>query len=94
MLAAIAATPADLACAWEDIADRGGRPPGWLLAGRLIAAGHAGIVVPSFVAGAGPDDRNLVLWKWSAEPPHRVRVVDDHARLPKDDRSWRAQVDP
>ena len=88
VLAGIAATPADLACAWEDIADRGGRPPSWLLAERLIATGHAGIIVPSFAAGAGPADRNLVLWRWAAGPPHRVRVVDDHARLPKDDRSW------
>ena len=87
--AGIAATPTDLACAWEDIADRGVRPPSWLLAERLIAAGHAGIVVPSFAAGAGPDDRNLVLWQWSAEPPHRLRVVDDHTRLPSNDRSWR-----
>lgn len=89
VLAAIAATPADLACAWEDIADRGGRPPSRLLAERLIAAGHAGIVVPSFAAGAGQHDRNLVFWTWAGTPPHRVRVVDDHARLPKDDRSRR-----
>jgi RES domain-containing protein len=88
VLAGSAATPADLACAWEDIADRGGRPPSWLLAERLIAAGHAGIVVPSYAAGAGPGDRNLVLWRWADTPPHRVRVVDDYARLPKDDRSW------
>lgn len=89
VLAGVAATPADLACAREDIADRGGRPPGWLLAESLIATGHAGLVVPSFAAGAGPADRNLVFWTWAATPPHRVRVVDDHARPPKDDRSWR-----
>jgi RES domain-containing protein len=83
------ATAADLACAWEDIADRGDGPPSWLLAERLIAAGHAGILVPSFAAGAGPEDRNLVFWRWAADLPHRVRVVDDHARLPRDDRSWR-----
>jgi RES domain-containing protein len=87
-LAATGAGAADLACAWEDIADRGDRPPSWMLAERLIAAGHAGIVVPSFAPGAGPDHRKLVLWKWADLPPHQVRVVDDHARLPKDDRSW------
>lgn len=87
-LADMGAEAADLACAWEDIADRGGRPPSWALAERLIAAGHAGIVVQSFAAGARETDRNLVLWKWADAPPHQVRVVDDHARLPKDDRSW------
>ena len=87
-LAGIGVSDGRFACAWEDIADRGGRPASWALAERLIAAGHAGIVVPSFAAGAGPNDRNLVLWKWAAGPPHQVRVVDDHARLPKDDLSW------
>ena len=42
----------DLGCAWEDLADRGTIPPSWEAADRLIAAGHAGILVPSFAAGA------------------------------------------
>jgi len=46
-------------------------------------------VLAGFAAGAGPDDRNLVFWTWAATPPHRVQVIDNHARLPKDDRSWR-----
>lgn len=87
--AAEGVAPGDLSCAWEDIADRGGEPPSWALARRLIAAGHAGIVVPSFAAGAGEADANVVFWRWSAEPPHIVRVVDHHGRLPRDDRSWR-----
>lgn len=88
-LAAAGATRADLACAWEHIADRGGTPPSWALAARLIAGGHAGIVVPSFASGANHADVNVVFWRWSPDPPHRVRVIDDEGRLPRDDSSWR-----
>lgn len=78
----------DLSCAWEDIADRGGKPPSWALAERLIETGCAGILVRSFAPGSGVDDVNAVFWRWSDRPPHRVRVIDDFGRLPKDDRSW------
>jgi RES domain-containing protein len=80
---------ADLGCAWEDLAARKLVPPSWSLAARLIADGMAGIVVPSFAPGAGPRDVNAVFWRWSDSRPHRVRVIDDLARLPKDDASWR-----
>lgn len=80
--------PADLACAWEDLADRGIDPPSWGVARRLFAVGYAGILVPSFAHGATVDDVNLVFWRWSDAPPHQVRVIDDQGRLPKDDRSW------
>lgn len=80
--------PGDLAYPWEDMADRGETPPTWQLADRLIAGGAAGIIVPSFAHRAGPEDRNLVLWTWGKDLPHKVCVVDDHGRLPKDDRSW------
>ena len=87
-LAALDIAGCDLVCAWEDLADRGQDPPTWLLAERLVDAGAAGIIVPSFAHRAGPDDRNLVLWQWGADLPHKICVVDDQARLPKDDRSW------
>ena len=83
-------TPADLACPWEDFASRGVEPPSRRIARRLIADGAAGIVVPSYAAGAGPADRNLVFWRWSDGPPHMVKVIDDDARLPRDARSWEA----
>ncbi|MBI3516233.1 MAG: RES domain-containing protein [Proteobacteria bacterium] len=72
----------DLACAWEAIADAGGTPPSWIIADRLRADGIAGIIVPSFAAGATSADRNAVFWTWGREPPHRVVLIDDHARLP------------
>ncbi|MGY2046569.1 RES family NAD+ phosphorylase [Methylobacterium sp. JK268] len=79
----------DLACPWEDLSLRGATPPSWVLAARLIGAGAAGIVVPSFAPGAGPDDANVVFWRWGDAHPHRVRVVDDAGRLPRDESSWR-----
>ncbi len=84
-----AVTETDLACAWKDIATRGGTPPSWSLATRLTAAGIAGIVVPSFAKGATPFDINVVFWRWSAAPPHQVCVIDDERRLPRDPSSWR-----
>lgn len=78
-----------LACAWEALAGRGVRPPSWELAERLIRSGAAGVLVPSRASGAGETDKNAVFWRWSRDPPHQVRVVDDFDRLPADDRSWR-----
>ncbi len=80
--------PADLACPWEDVFSRGGEPPSWRVARDLTATGHAGMIVPSFAPGAGPSDRNVIFWDWSDDLPHRVRVIDDERRLPRDDRSW------
>ncbi|WP_245579991.1 RES family NAD+ phosphorylase [Niveispirillum irakense] len=89
ILAALGVTGADLACAWEDVADRGQEPPSWALARRLIGEGCAGILAPSFAAGAQPGDVNAIFWRWSPVPPHQVQVVDDAGRLPRDDASWR-----
>ncbi len=88
-LAALGADPAALACPWEYLAAKGETPPSWELADRLIAAGQAGILAPSFAPGATDADVNAILWRWSPSPPHQVKVVDDAGRLPKDDASWR-----
>jgi RES domain-containing protein len=76
--------PAALACAWEAIMRQGGTPPSWNVADELRAAGDVGIVVQSYASGAQPDDKNLVLWRWEADLPYRVTLIDDHARLPAD----------
>ncbi|GAB0117877.1 RES family NAD+ phosphorylase [Acidisoma sp. 7E03] len=78
----------DLACPWEDLASRRLIPPSWALARRLAAKGIAAIVVPSFAAGATAADVNMVFWRWGPELPHRVVVIDDEGRLPRNDRSW------
>ena len=62
-------------------------PASHALADRLVAAGFAGMRVPSFAAGAGPDDVNLVLWRWSGRRPSRVVLIDDEGRLTKMRRS-------
>jgi RES domain-containing protein len=49
----------------------------------------AGIIVPSYAAGADRKAKNLVLWRWSEDLPHRVRIVDEERRLPRNDASWR-----
>jgi len=73
-----------LACAWKLISTA----PSQQLAARLIRDGAAGIVVPSFAAGASEHDRNLVLWKWGPDDPHKVMVFDPSGRLPKNQLSW------
>lgn len=87
--AALGVAPADLACAWEYLVDLGQAPPTWTLADRLIASGHSGVKVRSFAHGATERDINVVFWQWTPAPPHRVQVVDDLGRLPRNDLSWK-----
>lgn len=88
-LTAYGITPADLACPWKDLSTRGIKPPSWEITERLVAAGSAGIIVPSFAKGAAASDINVVFWDWAPGPPHQVRVIDDDQRLPRDASSWR-----
>ncbi|WP_404385835.1 RES family NAD+ phosphorylase [Caenispirillum salinarum] len=86
-------TLGDLACPWELLASQGEEPPSWHLARRLMAEGIAGIIVESFAPGAGQaagfPHRNAIFWRWSGRPPHRVTIIDDFGRLPRDGMSWR-----
>lgn len=78
----------DLACGWLTCLRERCDAPSWLAADRLRNAGYSGIIVPSFVPGASEANRNLVLWKWGPELPHRVMVYDPSGRLPKNQLSW------
>jgi RES domain-containing protein len=78
----------DLTCAWFDDSAHGREPKSWSLAIRLIADGHAGVLVPSFAPGARDDDHNLVLWNWNDRLPHKVSVFDPSGRLPKNQLAW------
>jgi RES domain-containing protein len=82
-------TMAELSCPWERLAGDRKFVPSWELSDRLRAAGCVGIIVPSFASRADADDRNLVLWAWSRNPPHQLEVIDDEQRLPRDQKSWR-----
>lgn len=78
----------EIACAWALDLTAGRRPASHDAARRLLEAGAAGAIVPSFATGAGPEDRNLVLWRWGPDLPHRVNVYDPSGRLPKNQLSW------
>jgi RES domain-containing protein len=80
--------PDDLACAWASDLYAGRRPPSQAVARRLLDQGAAGMLAPSFASGAGPDDANLILWRWGPDLPHRVNVHDPSGRLPKNQLSW------
>lgn len=80
---------AEMACAWATALAEGTRPASWAVHDRLRALGCAGIIVPSFAPGAEADDRNLVLWDWGPDLPHKVAVFDPSGRLPQDQLSWR-----
>lgn len=82
ILATEGIAPDDLACAWQLLASTGAPVPTWLLARRLIERGVAAVIVPSFAPGAPAGERNVVFWRWSRLPPHRVTLIDDHSRLP------------
>lgn len=43
--------------------------------------------VPGFAPGAGQDDVNLALWRWSDRRPSRVAPIDDEGRLTSTRRS-------
>jgi RES domain-containing protein len=86
--AAQSVRPSHLACAWLAILRRGDTPPSWQIAQRLIAAGFAGAIVPSFALRATRTDKNVVFWKWGNALPHKVVVIDDDERLPRNDLSW------
>ncbi len=79
---------------WESELHRGIKPASHALSERLIKAGCAGIIVPSFADGAAPEDVNLVLWQWTDDTgapkrgSHSVVVVSRDA-LPRDNRSWK-----
>jgi len=81
--------PDEMGCAWAIALANGDRPASWSIYDRLKAQGIAGILVPSFAPGAETDDKNLVLWQWGVDLPHRVTVFDPSGRLPKDQLSWR-----
>ena len=77
-----AVTDIELRCPdWEQKMLDGGIPASHALAERLVAAGYVGMRVRSFATGAGPDDLDLVFWRWGDRLPSRIKLVDDDHRL-------------
>jgi len=74
--------PAAIADAtWRDQMKDRGEARTQAFARRLISAGYNGLLVRSFAAGSTHEDMNLVLWKWSNNPPARLILIDDEGRL-------------
>ena len=71
---------------WRDAMVRVGEAPTQIFARRLAADGYQGMLVRSFAAGATGADLNLVLWRWGAAAPSRVRPIDDEGRLSRQPR--------
>jgi RES domain-containing protein len=81
-LAGFGMTPEDLAsAAWRVDMIANGESATQTFARRLIAAGYAALLVPSFARGAAPTDLNLVLWRWGDAAPTRLVLIDDENRL-------------
>lgn len=66
---------------WRERMREDGEAPTQALARGLIADGYVGLRVASFAKGATDADFNVVLWKWGADLPARLRLVDDEGRL-------------
>lgn len=83
-------SPRELECpSWNQEMLEGRVPSSQELAERLIDRGYAAMIVRSFAHGTGPEDMNLVLWKWTKRRPHKVTLFDPDHRLPKNASSWR-----
>ena len=72
----------DLECpSWEAEMLAGRIPASQALAERLMAGGYVGMRVWSLAPGAGVNAFNLVMWRWGADRPTRVVLIDDEGRL-------------
>lgn len=69
---------------WRDQMKASGEARTQTFARRLIAAGHNGLLVRSFAAGATAEDLNLVLWRWGDSAPSRLVLIDDENRLSRE----------
>jgi RES domain-containing protein len=72
---------AALACPWLQYQRNGKIAPSQAAARKLVKAGYSGAIVPCFVPGIHGGVKNLVLWKWGDDAPHRVAVYDPEGRL-------------
>lgn len=79
---AMAGFDVDLGAAtWRDEMQATGQSKTQTMAAQLIDDGYHGMIVPSFVRGAGGDDVNLVLWTWDVSGPSQLTLIDDEHRL-------------
>lgn len=79
----------DLSCpAWRIDMFAGRMPASQKLSEKLGEKGYAGLIVKSFAPGAASGEHNLVLWRWRKRRPHKIAVIDQEKRLPRNAASW------
>ncbi len=66
---------------WRVAMRDGGEAPTQSLARALAADAFAGMIAPSFARTAQAGARNLILWRWGPDLPHRLTLNDDDGRL-------------
>ena len=66
---------------WRDQMKAAGEARTQAFAHRLMEAGYDALLVRSFAAGAGSEEMNLVLWRWNADTPASLILIDDEKRL-------------
>lgn len=66
---------------WRDRMKAEGVAATQAFASGLSERGYNALVVRSFAPGAAVDDVNLVLWRWGADLPVRLTLIDDEGRL-------------
>jgi RES domain-containing protein len=66
---------------WRDEMIATGQSETQKFARRVIAAGYAALLVPSFARGVSAAELNLVLWRWGDGASTRLVLIDDENRL-------------
>ncbi|MGE0280405.1 MAG: RES family NAD+ phosphorylase [Rhizobiaceae bacterium] len=64
--------------AWRDAMKAHGEAPTQAFARRLANDGYQALLVRSFASAAGPEDLNMVLWRWA---DGALSLIDDEQRL-------------
>jgi hypothetical protein len=89
-LAEFRITASDLAATtWRDEMITHGVSRTQAFARRLMDEGYAALMVRSFARGASDEEIDIVLWRWSAEPPAKLVPIDDENRLAGAERALR-----
>jgi RES domain-containing protein len=66
---------------WRDQMKTAGEAKTQAFARRLMDTGYNALLVRSFAPGATAENLNLVLWRWGADAPARLVLIDDENRL-------------
>jgi RES domain-containing protein len=72
-------------CEWRMLLSQRETVPTHEVATRLLAAGHDGVVYPSFMS---PGGSCVALWRWNETAAPRLRPIDPEGRLPRSPASW------